>query len=167
MLSRTKCADRSPKWHEHYFSPSSLTGRVFNDITGLKRESRAAVRLYGEPLGHVDIRCAQPALLALWMSGKIPPNVPKCRETYKHACSCLPCPCLCLPSYPSLFCSSDFDAFVSLACGGSLYEAIVEATGLERDVVKLGLLRDVLAKRGRYPSVVESVFGEQFPMSTE
>jgi len=62
--------------HEHYFSPSPLTGRVFNDITGLKRELRAALRLHGEPLGHVDIRCAQPALLALWMSGKIPPNVP-------------------------------------------------------------------------------------------
>jgi len=29
--------------------------------------------------------------------------------------------------------------------------------------VKLGLLRDVLAKRGRYPSLVESAFRQAFP----
>ena len=36
-------------------------------------------------------------------------------------------------------------------------------SGLDRDVVKLALLRDVLAKRGRYPSAVENAFRDAFP----
>jgi len=36
-------------------------------------------------------------------------------------------------------------------------------TGLARDAVKLAILRDVLAKRGRYPSAVESAFRAAFP----
>jgi hypothetical protein len=52
---------------------------------------------------------------------------------------------------------------VELARSGLLYERLVELTGLSRDQVKLCFLRDVLAKRGRYPSVVESAFREDFP----
>lgn len=40
---------------------------------------------------------------------------------------------------------------------------MIEATGLERDAVKLKFLRDVLAKKGRYPSEVEAAFGRAFP----
>ena len=36
-------------------------------------------------------------------------------------------------------------------------------TGLDRESVKLGFLRDVLAKKGRYPSVVENAFRLEFP----
>ena len=49
---------------EFPFSVSS-TGRAFNSVTGLKRELRPTLRLGGEPIGGVDIVCAQPALLAL------------------------------------------------------------------------------------------------------
>ena len=39
----------------------------------------------------------------------------------------------------------------------------MDSSGLSRDVVKRAFLRDVLAKRGRYPSVVESAFRAAFP----
>jgi hypothetical protein len=53
--------------------------------------------------------------------------------------------------------------FSSLVFSGRLYELLMEATGLERDFVKHALLRDVLAKRGRYPSAVEQAFRKVFP----
>lgn len=135
----------------------STTGRVFNAITGLKRELRSVLRLAGEPMGSVDIRCAQPTLLAMMMTAEFPPNGPKWRETYKHTLPVLPAPAL------SLLPCSDASWFSKLASDGSLYEMLMADTGLGRDVVKLALLRDVLAKRGRYPSVVESAFREAFP----
>jgi len=136
------------------FSVSS-TGRVFNSITGLKRELRQALRLDGEHLGSVDLVCAQPALLSMLLLAKTHPNGPKHRETYKH----YPGPCL--PACPET--GPDFSAFASLACGGSLYDRLMADTGLDRTSVKLGLLRDVLAKRGKYPSVVETTFRREFP----
>jgi len=51
----------------------STTGRVFNAITGIKRELRPTLRLDGAPMGSVDIRCAQPALLAMMLRAKSPP----------------------------------------------------------------------------------------------
>jgi len=39
----------------------------------------------------------------------------------------------------------------------------MDATGLPRERVKIGFLRDVLAKRGCYPSTVEQAFREAFP----
>jgi hypothetical protein len=69
---------------EFPFSVSS-TGRVFNAITGLKRELRRALRIGGEPVGGVDIACAQPALLALEIARHAPSNGLKKLSTYKHA----------------------------------------------------------------------------------
>ena len=138
----------------------STTGRVFNAITGLKRELREALRFGGEPLGSIDIRCAQPGLLALALSRFPPTNVLNKLGTYKHALPVLPpFPCSLLP--PSL--SPDLASFVALAAFGLLYERLVMLTGLDRDSVKLAFLRDVLAKRGRYPSSVEQAFRRAFP----
>ena len=39
----------------------------------------------------------------------------------------------------------------------------MDTSGFSRDVVKLAVLRDVLAKRGRYPSAVENAFRAAFP----
>jgi hypothetical protein len=135
----------------------STTGRVFNSVSGLKRELRAALRLAGEPLGSVDIVNAQPALLAMLLLQKTNPKVVKVAETYKHTpCSpTLPCPCL--PGGP------DARAFADSALSGGLYELLIATSGLTRDEVKVGFLRDVLAKKGRYPSVVESAFRDAFP----
>ena len=148
--------------HRQFPFSVSSTGRVFNAITGIKRELRPTLRLAGEPMGSVDISCAQPALLALMLHQETHPNGPKPRETYIYAARG-PCPAPCLPVDPALACPADFLTFASLACGGTLYERLVADTGLDRDAVKLGLLRDVLAKRGRYPSAVESAFRDAFP----
>lgn len=138
------------------FSVSS-TGRVFNAITGLTRELRTALRLAGEPMGSVDIRCAQPALLAMLMTAGFPPNGLKGAETYKHTLPALPALAL------SLLPSEDASTFSALASSGLLYESLMADSCLSRDVVKLALLRDVLAKRGRYPSAVEEAFRDAFP----
>jgi hypothetical protein len=168
------------------FSVSS-TGRVFNAITGLKRELREAVRLAGEPLGSVDLCCAQPALLAVEMSHETPAIGLKGRATYKvrglRGCEGwsergerwrerwergvrgLSSLCLASDSPPVLAvsCSGGLSRFSGLALDGSLYEFLMQQTGLSRDAVKLALLRDVLAKRGRYPNPVEKVFQQEFP----
>jgi hypothetical protein len=166
------------------------TRRVFNAITGLKRDLRPALRIGGEPLGSVDIRCAQPGLLAIVFTSQNPPSVPKPRATYKHEAaagpslhSC-PLPPLVLSSLieesplqaapgrdappllallSSSFGASDVADFCELASSGTLYERLVALSGLERDAVKLAFLRDVLAKRGHYPSAVENAFRAEFP----
>ncbi len=51
----------------------SSTGRLFNAITGLKSELRETLLLEDQPLGSVDIAACQPSLLALMLTGKIPP----------------------------------------------------------------------------------------------
>lgn len=51
--------DRDPSFHV------GGTGRVFNGITGLAKSLRKLVLLDGEPLGYVDLTCAQFALLGL------------------------------------------------------------------------------------------------------
>ena len=141
----------------------SSTGRVFNAITGIKRGLRPSLRLAGEVMGSVDIRCAQPALLAMMLRTGNPPSSLDAPvfETYKHASPvnppCLPAPCL------TLLPSSDASSFAVLASGGLLYESLMADSGLDRDAVKTGVLRDVLAKRGRYPSVVETAFRAAFP----
>jgi hypothetical protein len=142
--------------HREFPFSVSTTGRVFNGITGLKRELRAALRIGGEPMGGVDIACAQPALLALEITRNSPSNGLKKLGTYKHRGAPPPsaAPPLLLP---------DADAFASLVASGLFYESLMDATGLPRDRVKLAFLRDVLAKRGRYPSDVEQAFREAFP----
>jgi len=145
------------------FSVSS-TGRVFNGITGLKRELRNALRIDGEHVGHVDIRCAQPALLAMLLLAQYPPYGPKNRETYKHT-AVVPLPVLLSPlPTPAPSClPADAGVFTEIASSGLLYERLMESTGLDRETLKRRVLVDVLAKRGGYPSTVEAVFRESFP----
>ena len=139
----------------------STTGRVFNAITGLKRELRAPLRIGGERLGSIDIRNAQPALLAMLIGLKCPPNGVNGRETYKHAL--LELPPLPLP-VPIPSPRSDTAEFVSVAASGSLYERLMgDCPALDREFVKKRFLVDVLAKRGRYPSAVERTFRAGFP----
>ncbi len=142
------------------------TGRVFNALTGLKRELRAALRIGGEAVGGVDIRNAQPALLALEMDLNTPAGGWKDRATYKHKHTRrslpLPSPAVPSPVLP-LPCPLPSPDFAFLASHGRLYEFLAGATGLNRNTVKLAFLRDVLAKRGHYPSKVEQMFRREFP----
>jgi hypothetical protein len=130
------------------------TGRVFGNFSNLKRELRAAVRLHGQELGGVDIVSSQPALLAALLLGKFPANGPNQLPTYK-----IPCPLPLTTPFPS----PCLQAFAALVLGGGFYEQLVLATGLDRSTVKLAFLRDVVAKRGRYPSEVEQAFRSAFP----
>ena len=143
----------------------STTGRVFNAITGLKRELRPALRIGGEQLDSIDICNAQPALLALLIvnqNGVVSPSDGVNNwDTYKHAP--LPLPPLPLPSsLPPA--SSDASDFASVAVSGRLYEQLMDGCpSLDRDSVKKRFLVDVLAKRGRYPSDLEQAFRAMFP----
>lgn len=133
----------------------SRTGRVFNSITGLKRELRRTLRIERRPVGSVDIVCAQPGLLALMLSRQFHPSgVPKPRTTYKLTDS------VCSSTGPL---PADTARFVNRVGDGSFYQVLVDKTGFDRETVKLGFLRDVLAKKGRYPSAVESAFAAEFP----
>jgi hypothetical protein len=166
----------------------SATRRLFNAVTGLKRELRTCLRLYGEPVGGVDIRCAQPALLAVlmgWSGGK---NVPTyilsslVRSPVPVASAALDADwfrrerssgvpglrrALSFPGTSGL----DSYAFRELSLSGGLYESLVSScqrAGVAlgeypRDRVKTLLLQEVLAKRGCYPSDFEDVFAEKFP----
>jgi len=136
------------------------TGRCFNGLTGLKSELRKAVRLSGEPMGSVDLRNAQPALLSMLLRTEFPPNGVKRRSTYKHA---LPLPPSLPPACLSLLPAPDADSFAKSTSDGRLYELLMSACGLERDAVKLGFLRDVLAPRWLYPSPVANAFRKEFP----
>ena len=109
----------------------------------------------------MDIACAQPALLALQIAQANPTNGLKVPTTYKHTSGSYPAsvPACPSPDPPLLLVPS----FSSTVLAGRLYELLMDRTGLDRDRVKLAFLRDVLAKRGRYPSIVERAFGEMFP----
>jgi len=158
----------------------SNTERVFNAVTGLKRELRGALRLHGEPIGGVDIRCAQPALLAVLMRLRDGGNVPTYIQTLlgrlrrdvlgRRLVFGLTGLTLALSSDAPAP-SSDLGLFEDLVFGGSLYEALVldclragvRMPGDSRNWVKRALLRDVLAKHGNYRSDFECVFRERFP----
>ncbi|MBU4270585.1 MAG: hypothetical protein KKE86_12245 [Planctomycetes bacterium] len=160
----------------------SSTGRVFNAITGLKRELRKTLRLAGETIGGVDICCTQPALLAVLMGGILNQNVPTYIQSAVGRPLFIPSPVPLLCRAPTLLglpsswkCGpqpgADFDFFRSLVLDGSLYDHLVSlcsGAGIflappERESVKKAVLRDFLAKRGCYPCAFEDAFRTAFP----
>ncbi len=56
-----------------------------------------------------------------------------------------------------------FRAYQQAVTEGDLYELLIAETGLSRKEIKVGLLRDVFGKRGRYPSDIERAFRRRFP----
>ena len=140
----------------------SITGRCFNALTGLKRSLRAAVRLCGEPIGGVDIRCAQPALLAILLRGepkvKMSPHIYRLRPVVCCCESLL----LSLPPSPPSVPSRELRLLEELVVEGDLYQELVRlclSSGVmlpggpddRREAAKKLLLRDVLAKRRQLP----------------
>jgi len=98
----------------------------------------------------------------MMLSPNYPPNGPKKLSTYEY--TLVESPPLLPPSCLALLPAPDAADFCLLASGGVLYEKLMADAGLDRDSVKLGLLQDVLAKRGRYPPrLVESAFENTFP----
>jgi hypothetical protein len=110
------------------------TGRAYNSITGLIRVLRKSLRLSGEPLGGVDIRCAQPGLLVVLMQISEGKNVP----TYIHTLlGRVPPLDAAVRRYSGLIgldravsgsapgLESDFNRFKDLIDDGSLYEEFI------------------------------------------
>jgi hypothetical protein len=134
---------------EHSFTVAN-SGRCFNSITSLKRELRPCLRLAGEPLGCVDIREAQPALLAAMMIQKPPSHGWKGCATYRVSRGGGGCP-------------ADVLDFCLLVSAGSFYKTLGEITGTRRAYAKKRFLVDVLAKKKDYPSKIEDAFRDRFP----
>jgi hypothetical protein len=140
------------------FSVSS-TMRVFNSLTGVRRELRPALRIDGEHMGSVDLVCAQPALLAMLMT--LSPNqgtfwAQKC-TSYK-LCGCS------LESLPLLMnMTDDVREFCNLTTNGGFYETLVELSGMDRAWVKQRFLCDILAPRHSYDCLMRRVFEKEFP----
>ena len=133
-------------------------GRLSNNITSLKRELRESLHVNGDPLVSVDLSCAQPALLAKVIRESTAANATgtggkETREGTKQG------------KYDSSP-EHDFDLYLSLVQTGRFYDFMVERLrdrGISRDEIKRKFLADVIAKKGRYPTVVEDKFRELFP----
>ena len=152
--------------HEFHLNVGQY-GRVSNNITSLKRELRQNLNVNGQPLGCVDLACAQPALLAKLIANSNNRGEGEERQgtggrgkrtgSSKHSSSI----------YDSRFGhDGDVNLFTALVQSGVFYEFMVErlqGDGIGRDEVKHRILVDVIAKRGRYPSAVENEFRRLFP----
>lgn len=144
----------------------SSTGRIYNAISGLKRELRSTLRLAGEPLGGIDLRASQPSLLAMILSKTFPPtNELEFQSSYNSVARCLSA---CLAAARARLrldggTPDDVVRFAADACGGRLYEQLADLVGLSRKQAKQRLLVDVLAKRGGYPSSFENAFRAAYP----
>lgn len=115
----------------------SRTGRVFNCVTGMKRNLRKYVRLVGEPIVGLDIRASQPSLLAHLFTSNGVKGVPTYNIDASSDSSCfcyelgdLACPIeefgRRLPSL-SLLLADDSSEFVEVSLEGGLYELLAEA----------------------------------------
>ena len=130
------------------------------------------MRFDNQPVGCVDIRCCQPALLGLLIHRHNTLNSGAFKlDSYKPGGSVAPFPALVLPSGLPAVPPGELDSFCALTeaeGNGGLYVYLLGALGwggLERDRLKLLFLRDVLAKKGRYQSVVEDAFRSLFPIT--
>jgi len=171
---------------DYPFSVSS-TGRVFNAITGLKRELRQCLRIDGDRVGSVDIRCAQPAFLAMLIQhANTAPTADDGVNQFDRGvqrrgpggqgpgATRNPIP-ICNPLLPPVevekCCqvakSAEFETYKSLVCSGEFYPWVASKTGLDLQYVKDRFIKDVLAKdikkRGDYPSEVQDAFRSLFP----
>ena len=117
---------------------------------------RDTLHAEGEPLASVDIACAQPALLGkiiatMTTAGHEPTRTGGRRKGGEQSKG----------KYdPSV------QDFLSLVQSGQFYDFMAERlreSGISREEFKRRFLCDVLAKKGRYPSEVETVFRELFP----
>jgi len=122
------------------------------------------VQLEAEPIGCIDIRNSQPAILGNLLTTGVPPEWAKrCLNIKIHprSPSSLPLPRLSLPPPASVV------SFAGLSSSGLLYDELAELCKRDRDFVKRRFLVDVLAKRGKYPSDVEDEFRKKFPDAWE
>jgi len=129
-------------------------GRVSNSITSIKKTVRPLLHIDGTRLAGVDLQCAQPALLGLLIQ-----VVCGQAKTHNIVWYLADLPSLSPPSLVT------FAPFFAAVHGGFLYETVQDLLEPkpDRDELKRRVMRDVFAKRGRYPSAVEDAFRSLFP----
>ncbi len=167
-------------------------GRRINAVTQLARELRQYLRLGGEKIVGLDVRCAQPALLATlmgWCDEGETSNiiverlVSRLRDvSYVTRCpfaSGLPGLVSALsaakpgPDFPAFLDAVDHDIYndlvhrcmekgVNLAVNPAKRRNRVK-TLLPRDRVKTLLLQEIIARKGNYGSPFQEMFGEAYP----
>jgi hypothetical protein len=141
-------------------------GRVFNNVTAMKRELRSALRVDGQPLAHVDLRNSQPALVAYLMHRTDTRQVPFAAKSGKSKGELNEG--IIYDSERKQLYRGDFHLYRDLCQRGELYDYLEGELGrrgvvLDRDQVKKRFLTDVVAKKGNYRSPVEDLVAERFP----
>lgn len=141
-------------------------GRVANNVTSMKRELRAALRVGSYQLQHVDIRCCQPGLIGRAArqadrQGKGQGDRGQQQSIYDAG-----------NTTPS---KSDLDDYCRLVQAGTFYDVMLDklktqsCLSFTRDELKRRFLADVIAKRkandsgAEYPSQIEDCFRDSFP----
>ena len=141
-------------------------GRVANNITSMKRELRAALRVGDYPLHHVDISCCQPAMIG--QAARQADRKARGQGGRELATSIYDAP-------NSTHSKSDLDDYCRLVQCGEFYDYLLaklktrSRLSLTRDELKRRFLADVIAKRkandrgAEYPSEIEDCFRSLFP----
>jgi hypothetical protein len=146
--------------HRYRMSIGPTSHRIYNAITSLARPARKALRIGGAPLAGIDLKCCQPALLAMLMQGNL--KITQIAKTAEHS-KVYTCPDS-LPALPPDCVDADVRDFAFRTADGSLYDFLVERVpGQTRALLKRGFLRDFLAKKGCYDSPVENAVRNHWP----
>lgn len=145
------------------------TGRVYTPICSMKQEVRKHLTVDGgKPVDGFDVRSSQPVILYVLLKSLSDPGF----GWFGYRGSHVRAEKIGTPLFhiPSNVCSEyDLTFYRSVVETYDLYGYIVEQAKakekifLTRDEAKLGVLKDVFAKKGSYRSDVENVFRRCFP----
>lgn len=139
----------------------SQYGRVFNNITGLNSDVRRQLHVKGERLECRDICNAQPAFL-----GQAFVHQSKCTDNGGNGLQSDHPP---LYGGQEVFSANDVSTakYLELVQGGTFnvfFEAELNRRGIAVANPKKRFLVDVLARKSYYPSPVEDLFRDEFPV---
>ncbi len=144
------------------------TWRVSNGLTGIKRELRAAITLDGQQLGSVDMRSAQPRWLAYMLEGTLsalPRIAGRVPDSYRVR-GLIPAPCVRARRLCPFLYDDDVQRFRDVV-GDDVYSFLSNLWGVSREESKVRFMKDVVAKRGAYPSEYRKRFTAEFPSIVE
>lgn len=150
---------------EHRFTVDSC-GRCHNSISSLHRTLRPALTIDSQPIVQIDIVASQPTfLMGLLRKARQTSNLKSAEHNGMYLLHSLSA---CIDSFllsppPEDSDSFNDSGFFEAITSGNLYETLMRDTGLSREQVKRGLLRDVFGMRRYYPSPVRSSFERRFP----
>lgn len=140
------------------------TRRVSNGLTGIKRDLRSSITIDGQPMGSVDMRSAQPRWLA-YLLKYTPQTLTRIRgmdaDSYR-VWGLFPAPSVPFRRPCPSVNEHDVDHFCDVV-RDDVYTFLSDLWGLSRDDSKVRFMKDVVAKRGSYPSEFRERFALEFP----